>query len=308
MLLSFLVATSLAAHSPAPHVQAAQEAEPKQAHSLADWVQPVPNDLILTTDEQGNSMSLLELVRHYEAMTQVHVMANEESRTLLEHSRLGIEGQLRVPADQVQSFFHTALRGADFALQPLHEGEPRILGLVSMKTQARNTMRGRAPFVNVEELEQLRHFPAMLVGTALTLEHLDVRQLSNAMRTMITDANTEQMLPAGNTNSLVLVGFPDRLYELVQQLRFINEEAGRQSPAMVSELIRLKNADATEIANTARVVFRPQQPERQAQGTAPQASIQIVADVRTNSVILVGKKAEVEEIRSLVEKLDVVVK
>ncbi|MFT5155112.1 MAG: hypothetical protein ACI841_005122 [Planctomycetota bacterium] len=288
------------AQAAAPKKKAAQS----EASSWRLWTGEAKGEMVIMPEAGGDGPYLLDIVRSYEDLTGIHVMASQETRTLLENTPIGIEGELRIEAKEVSPFLHSLLRGSDFAVRPVRSKAPRVIGIVSMRTQARNTIRGHAPFVSVEELEVLRNYPALIVSTALTLDHLDVRQLSNSLRTMITDANTEQMIPAGATNTLILTGFPDRLEALVNQLRFINAEAKRQvEPPRVSGFLRLHNATARDVAATIQRAYQSQVPA--VEGARQAHPFQIVADERTNAIVVHGSAADLQAIKALALELDV---
>ena len=74
----------------------------------------------------------------------------------------------------------------------------------------------------------------MIFRMAVHLPNTDVRQLSNSMRTLITDTNVQQMMPAGSSNSLVLIGTGQFLADTVSMFLAIDAAAG-QSHAAPSE-------------------------------------------------------------------------
>ena len=69
-----------------------------------------------------------------------------------------------------------------------------------------------------------------------------------SMRTMITDANTQQMLPAGNTNSMVLTGFGSNVAALARMLQIVDEASKIEPVIPLFDVIPLEYASADEIA------------------------------------------------------------
>lgn len=287
------------------------ETEPASTAALAQpdwqmWIGEAKGPLVLNPG--GEPTSMAELVRAYERLTGIRAMASDETRSLLQAISIGIEGEFTVEAAEVPGFVHCMLRGGDFAITPMRASAPVIIGIESLRTQARNTIRGSVIYVKPEELAELAHYPAMLVTTTVTLEHVDVRQLSNAMRTMITDANTQQLLPAGNTNSMVLVGYPDQLLSVVKHLGFINEECGRLlEQASAAGVIRLHYGQAAEVCLTVQGVFRAEAVvvEGGESSAAVRRAPRIVPDERTNSLIVLGSESDLRRVRELVKVLDI---
>jgi hypothetical protein len=65
------------------------------------------------------------------------------------------------------------------------------------------------------------------VTTILDLPNTDVRNLSNSVRTMFTDANTQQIIPVGTSDSLIVTGFGSQVAAVVEMLRLVDEAARR---------------------------------------------------------------------------------
>jgi hypothetical protein len=47
------------------------------------------------------------------------------------------------------------------------------------------------------------------------------------MRTMFTDASTQQIIPVGNTNTLILTGFGGHVASIVRMLQLAEESSAR---------------------------------------------------------------------------------
>jgi len=195
------------------------------SNSTPAWWESFPEasaDLTLGVGEDGSHLSMMALVNEYAELTGQHLVISTETRQMLEASRTGIQTQVVVPKPHVQAFFETLLVENQFVLHLLREASPRMLAIESLKTQQRNTVRRGARFVPREQLEVMRGHPAMLVTTTLALPYTDVRQLSNSMRTMVTDANTQQMLPAGKSNSMFITGFGPHTADLAVMLERVD--------------------------------------------------------------------------------------
>jgi hypothetical protein len=144
-----------------------------------------------------------------------------------------------------------------------------------------------------------------------------VRQISNSMRTMITDANTMQMLPAGNSTSMVLTGFGPYLAGMVEHLRLIDACSvlpKHSQPTITHEVIALQYAVA---ADTAALVERALTSAREQRsgisapvsqaGNAPmpRPAPSVIADVRLNALLVTCPADELAEARRIIALLDV---
>ena len=154
--------------------------------------------------------------------------------------------------------------------------------------------------VEPEELANYQDQPATLITTVVTLPNTDVRQVSNSMRTMITDANTQQMLPAGNSSSMVLVGFGDTIRDLVDTLLTVDARSAAEGAAAnrLNEVIRLENSRATELAGLLQRALGLSLEQ-------PQASDpKILSDERSNSLIVSATAERLASIKALIAALD----
>jgi len=171
----------------------------------------------------GRAASLLDLVRLYGSATDQRFLIGAEVRNHLEQTDLGLDRPLSVSPEALQRVFELFLAESDFLLSVANESQPRLLRIHGLMTGERTGVRTSARFVPAERVDLMRAHPALLLTTVVDLPRLDVRQLSNSMRTMITDANTQQMLPAGNSNAIVLTARGSELAELVELFGRLDE-------------------------------------------------------------------------------------
>jgi len=179
-------------------------------------------DLVLEFDGPEDTLSMADVARQYARITGQHLFYTGEADQILQNTRSGLASSVTVPAGEVQSFFEALMKANDFCIQLVHGGRTRTLAIQSLKTQARSTVKMSAIFIPESEVEAAGRHPALMFTTIIRLDNVDVRQLANTLRTMLTDANTQQMLPAGDTSSMILTGFGDVLHAQVQLLRAID--------------------------------------------------------------------------------------
>ena len=151
----------------------------------------------------------------------------------------------------------------------------------------------------------------LLNTTVIHLPHTDVRQLSNSMRTMITDANTQQMLPAGNTNSMVLTGFASNVAALARMLRIVDEAAATEIEEPTFERMPLTHAQAAVAAPIVQELIDAStlqlDPQRGPTPRAPRGHVaaRVVADQRTNALLVLAMPSDMVRIQHLVQLVDV---
>lgn len=192
------------------------------APAVANDFFPVPSQGF-SIEAKDHGPSLLEVVTQFERATGQHLVVSAETRTMLEKTPSGISSKLDVPASEVYSVVEHLLVQSHFVLNVLRTKEPRMLAIESLDGTARNTIRGNALWVEPEQLAAFADHPAVLISTRLELDSIDVRTLSNTMRTMITDASTQQIVPLGNSNTLMILGFGSNVVVLARTLTAMNE-------------------------------------------------------------------------------------
>jgi general secretion pathway protein D len=138
------------------------------------------------------------------------------------------------------------------------------------------------------------------------------------MRTMFTDQNTQQIIPVGNSNSLIITGFGSIVASIVRMLKLVDEASKAQTGLVPEfEVIPLEFASADEISETiadlleaSRRALQSRTQVAGAQGvSAPLQSGQneskILVDSRTNSLLVMAMPDDMPRIKELVARLDV---
>lgn len=274
---------------------------------------PMPSaDMVVAVGEQGDSWSVLDMALDYGRLTNQHFIIDDETKGYLEANRTGLRRSLVVPKSEVQGVFEHVLAQNDFVMLVLRQKDPRLLGIVSLQTGRRNNIRSRALFVPGTELERWASHKAILITTVVHLPHTDVRQLANSMRTMITDANTQQLLPAGNTNSMVLTGFASNVAALARMLEIVDQAAATEVEEPTFERLPLTHAQAAVAAPIVQELIDASirlvdGSDRGPYPNAPRGHVaaRVVADERTNALLVLAMPTDMVRIRRLVQLVDV---
>ena len=182
---------------------------------------------IQVTIADGADMKLQKLLEEFSKVTGVALLMDNETRQEVAKSSTGLNRSVDVPAAEVYSVVETILLQNGFGLSPVHDREPRIATLLSINQGGARGARSSAIFVSAHDLESFARHPAVLVTTIVDMPHTDVRTLSNSMRTMFTDASTQQIIPVGNTNTLIITGFAGSVANIVRMLQVAEESSAR---------------------------------------------------------------------------------
>ena len=157
---------------------------------LKDLFPPATGPMTLVVGDAENPLTYRSLVRQYGELTGQFFVVKEGTGGML-GGALNLDRTMTVPVKEVQSVFERLLRHGEFALKPVTTSGARIIELTSLATNARGNLRANSIYLSSDELHLAGQHPALLMTAVVTLPHVDVRQLSNSLRTMITDANTQ---------------------------------------------------------------------------------------------------------------------
>lgn len=282
--------------------------EPREPAQSPESPFPTPSDdLVIPMAEDGGSWTMMDLVREYGRLTNQHLQVREDTRALLEGTGIGLTRSAVVPRAGVQSFFEGLLVENDFVITVLREAEPRLLGITSLQTSQGSTLRASAHLVPEEELQAWRDHAAVLITSVVHMPNSDVRQLSNSTRTMIADINTQQMLPAGSSQSMIVTGYADQVAKMARMLRIIDDSAARETSSPGFRRFALEHASASEIAPLIEDLFvaASSRPALVQGAATPPPNVRVVADPRTNALVVMCLPGDRERVETLVALFDV---
>lgn len=145
------------------------------------------------------------------------------------------------------------------------------------------------------------------VTRLISLDNISAADMANAIKGLVSKSGNLFAYPATNTLIITDSGTNiDRLMKLIKEL-------DQEGPQEVVEIIPVYYADASDVAQKVLQLFEIQKaaPARQTarRGTAPELEelkevSKIIADERTNSIIVLASKRAIERVVKLIEKLD----
>jgi hypothetical protein len=192
---------------------------------------PVPKEGITIAMEGPGGAKLEKVVKDLERVTGVHVVGDRETQNSLASTTTGLTGPLDVPAAEVWTTIEGLLARNGFALTLIKKDDPKLIGIQSMLVSGRERARNDAIYVPEAELQAWTRHPAFLITTMVDVDQADVRVLSNSMRTMFTDAGMQQMIPLGNSNSMLMIGLASWVASQATMMHELNERARREAAA-----------------------------------------------------------------------------
>ncbi|MGD8238544.1 MAG: secretin N-terminal domain-containing protein, partial [Armatimonadota bacterium] len=172
-----------------------------------------------------------------------------------------------------------------------------------------------------------------IITQIVQIEFVDASALANDLKPLFPDkGDTGLLLSNADTNTIVIIDTGERVKRIV---KLINELDKDTTEVMEVDVIQLEFAEATEIASLIEDMFEQRSPfrglssdamrrlteamrSRSGSGggggpgvsvptglTALRGEVRIEADERTNSVVVSASKANLDNIRTVIEKLDI---
>lgn len=141
----------------------------------------------------------------------------------------------------------------------------------------------------------------------ITLENISAVDMSNAIKGLISKQGNLFAYPATNTLIITDSGTNiDRLMKIIKEL-------DQEGPQQVVEIIPINYADAAQVASTVLNLFEVEKQKttrrvtRRGRAAAPEEIEEvskIIADERTNSVIVLASKRSLAKVKDLIARLD----
>ncbi len=202
------------------------DAEPRrELVPESDIFAPVTRDMVIEFGQGGESPNLLAIARQYERLTGQMFLVSAETETLMTNVQTGLGAAVNVPAASVQIFLENLFVFHGLYIVPVPGTEPKLIQVYSIRSTERPSPP-RMHYLLSKDVEAFgeRH-PAVPISTIYTMNNVDVRLLSNSMRTMFPDPFMSQLLPAGATNSLVITGTASSVVSMIRMLHTIEQSA-----------------------------------------------------------------------------------
>ncbi|HED65505.1 MAG TPA: hypothetical protein ENJ09_08105 [Planctomycetes bacterium] len=284
-------------------------------------IQDAGNDYILNfSEDPSERMTLEEFVKLCQEATGLNFTYNDQTQSSLSTLKVVMFGPKVIPKEDFYAFFQIQMFINEFVC--VEVGPPHI-SVVLIQSLTGNPRAGnikqKGIYVLPDALDDYADQPATLITTVLTLPNLDVRQLSTSLRALLTDTNTQTLLPAGQ-HSLILQGFGTYIASLARLLLIVDERSAEPEDILpIFEVIPLEYAAAEDVADLLEELLdqlnRAGGASRRARGDSPQGvagqitsqdvTTTVLVDSRTNSLLVMAMPEEMPRVKDLVARLDV---
>ena len=225
---------------------------------------------------------------------------------------------LKAPKKDLFSLVRALLTFYDLVMIPV--GPPGYqVQLVMDARQTSAILKLKPEYVDLteENMEMYLHADGKFITTTIRVENMrDLRNARNALTRIVTGQNIGNVTEVPAANAFVVTDFAPNVVAIYKLLREMDvKPEGRE---VVSRYIVLEHAVAEEIEPvltdlfTGRERITTGQPRRPTPGSSSAGQSddpepRIIADPRTNKLILYGINRDLDEIEAVIENLDVAV-
>jgi general secretion pathway protein D len=221
--------------------------------------------------------------------------------------RVTVVSPTRISVDEAYAVFESVLQVKGFTTVPTPGGALKVIPIRDAKETSVPTDRSKRPPINRD----------LFITRLIPLQYIDAESIVNTLKPLVSkDAAIAAYQP---TNTVILTESASNIRRLISILEEIDVDAYREDLA----LIHLEYADAATMAQQLSDIYGVEvsgaaaTPPGRARRAAPapgQAApvmqsplrnVRIITDERTNSLIVLAARTQIEEVRNLARKLDV---
>jgi general secretion pathway protein D len=234
------------------------------------------------------------------------------------NARIYILGTQRIKRDQFFQYFQAILKAHDFLVVEYGPEGSNFLSVQKItpggggRASAGGTYyTTQAPVVDVNDLDKYEHDPATLITTSMPLKYANARDALGTFSALFAQ-QPEQIRNVENTNSLVVTGFGSHVWGLWQLIQLTDQPPFKPEPVIHKRVLQYASVDEIEqVLNDLLAASRGMRPgQAQAQAAGPQTTVfdiepRIIAEARSNSLLISGDEATVQHIEEWIDVLDV---
>ena len=234
------------------------------------------------------------------------------------NARIFILGTQRIKRDQFFQYFQAILKAHDFLVIEYGPEDSNFLSIQKMTPggggragSGGTYWQTQAPVVDVNELDKYEHDPATLITTSMPLKYANARDALGTFSALFAQP-PEQIRNVENTNSLVVTGFGSHVWGLWQLIQLTDQPPFKPEPVIHKRVLQYASVDEIEqVLNDLLAASRGLRPgQAQAQQAGPQTTVfdiepRIIAEPRSNSLLISGDEATVQHIEEWIDVLDV---
>lgn len=267
---------------------------------------------------EGEGTPLKELIILCQDVTGYAIQYQEAE---LQDTRIFIIGKQKIKRSKQGFFayFQSVLISYEFICAPYGpEDDPFFITIRKMTARpggGADLFKAQAPVVPKENLAQYKDNPGMLITTTIQLKHIPARDTMTSLQHFFQAAGAQQLesiRPIENSNSLILTGFANKIYYVALLIKLMDVEPIEIEAEFTKRELVYAVAEELEPVLTNLIAAvrnlrpgQPTQPRPQGQGELVEPEPKIIAEPRTNSLLITGSEKMLTKINNWIDVLDV---
>ncbi len=201
--------------------------------------------------------------------------------------RVTIKAATKVTEDSLLGLLESVLKMNDLALVDADQpGWKRIVAAQNLVNISRTDQAPAGEFNPTAALTQV-----------IKINHADVNRVDQVVRPFLSPRGANSFV-VGERNLLIVTDYADNMKRVVDLVALMDQP----TPGVVVEFVPARQMEASALAQQAGQLLGAKQKSKGA-GVAQQ--VEIRSDARTNQLVLIGQRADVDEALTIINALDV---
>jgi len=256
-----------------------------------EQVKPKPSGKELVSMDFSN-IELKDLVKTMSELTGKNFILDDKVR-----GKVTIISPTKVTVDEAYRIFLSVLASQELTIV----SSGKIYRIIPQRDARQDTI----PTIVTAEKPPIGD---IFITRLIRMKYIDAQEIAELLKNLISKyGNIQTYLP---TNTLIITDTSSNITRLMKIVEELDVDIYRET----IEVIRLKNANATTVANiltslyqsTGGALKRTRSVPAGGQPGQQQTIIsKIIPDERTNSLIIVANRTELSDIKELIDKLDI---
>jgi len=248
---------------------------------------PEPTEGMITLNFPDN-VDMKVLIDYVGKRRNINFIYDEQT---LANKKLTINAPQRIPADSLMTLLESALK-----MKGLVITSTEIPGMKRIEIAQQLTALAAGPQANIEAGDR----PTLVTMRVYELRHADTTRVEQVIKPFLS-ANTANITALAEHDIVIITDYAVNMPKIEQMMALV-DRPGRQT---VVRFVKLEHLAAEDTATRLNELLRAQAGAGQDAPAKATGGAKVVADDRTNQLVVLGSAKQVEQAVSLIQSLDV---
>lgn len=259
----------------------------------------------------GDEMEVRDLLKAVTAQTRKPIVWSDQDKAVTQKKIQGSQ-RLRAPEDKLFEMVRGLLTFQEIVLVPVGlKGYEVWVAMDARTLQNTFILKNKPVYVEIDDkvAAELENQDGLFVATTLKVKNIDnLRDARTALSRIVTQQNVGNVQEVPAARAFVVTDFAPNVVAIYRLLKQMDVQP--EGKKIVQAYLKLVHALAEDVEPILQDLFTGKQRVTQAQPGQPgggdvlDPEPRIVAEPRSNQIIVYGIQDDIDEIRKLVEELD----